>query len=162
MLEACIDNLDDLDNPAAEVSALGMLGVFQAAAGHYKESTDAFIAALKQMEDMPNVEEQIHCLSGIGRNLVAIGDWQGSVTQFTEVEKLARRLILPQEELDAIASKITLFEDHDEYQAVIPLYERAERALSPNWGPRGGSCYVAGVCNRLRKSRGHGLKQGNT
>ncbi|HMF34031.1 MAG TPA: tetratricopeptide repeat protein [Candidatus Lokiarchaeia archaeon] len=126
-IETCIEKLDQIDNPAATVSALGMLGLFRAAAGRYSESTDAYIIALQEMEEMPpNVEEQIHCLNGIGRNLVALGDWQGAITQFREVEALTRRSVLPQEELDAIASQITLLEDHEDFEAVIPLYERAE------------------------------------
>jgi tetratricopeptide (TPR) repeat protein len=145
-LETCIDMLDPIDNLPAKVSALGMLGVFRAAAGRFQESTNTFIVALQEMEEMPpNVEEQIHCLMGIGRNLAALGDWQGAVAQFSEVENIARRRVLPQEELDAIASKITLLEEHKEFEAIIPLYERAEMLFRLVGDPVGSAAMFRGL-----------------
>jgi len=125
-LERTLPLTEMLDNEGAQASLLGMLGVFYARAGHPRESSEKFIAALKAMEDIsPNIDEQFQCLMGIGRNLVALGDLLGAITQYTEAENLARQRVLPQEELDAIASKIVLHEQRGEYKDVVPLYKRA-------------------------------------
>src|SRR4030042_6359145 len=124
-LERTLILTKSLGNEGAQASLFGMLGVLHARSGRPRESSEKFIAALKAMEETsPKVNEQFQCLMGIGRNLVALGDFGGAIHQYTEAETLARQQVLPQEELDAIASKIVLHEQLGEYKDVVPLYKR--------------------------------------
>jgi tetratricopeptide (TPR) repeat protein len=147
-LERILPLTETLEDPGTKASLLGMLGVIHSRAGRPQESSEKFIVALKAMEDSaPNVEEQFQCLMGIGRNLVALGDLRSGIVQYTEAENLARKYVLPQEELDAIASKIVLHEQRGEYKDVLPLYKRAITLFRLIGDAAGGVAMLKGLAN---------------
>ncbi len=151
-LERVLPLTETLDDPGAKASLLGILGVIYSRAGRPHESSEKFIASLKAMEDSaPNVEEQFQCLMGIGRNLVALGDLRSAIDQYTEAENLARKCVLPQEELDAIASKIVLLEQRSEFKDVVPLYKRAITLFRLLGDHTGGVAMLRGLANAYGK-----------
>ncbi len=150
-LEKTVPLTDSVEDPGAKASLLGILGVTYSRAGRPHESSEKFIAALKAMEDSPNVEEQFQCLMGIGRNLVALGDLRSAIVQYTEAEDLARKHVLPQEELDAIASKIVLHEQRGEYKNVVPLYKRAITLFRLMGDRAGGVAMLRGLASAYGK-----------
>lgn len=151
-LERMLPLTDSVIEPGVKVSLLGILGVIYSRAGRPHESSEKFIASLKAMEDSaPNVEEQFQCLMGIGRNLVALGDLRSGIVQYTEAEELARKFVLPQEELDAIASKIVLYEQRGEYKEVVPLFKRAITLFRLLGDAAGGVAMLRGLANAYGK-----------
>ncbi len=151
-LEKTVPLTESVEDPGARASLLGILGVVYSRAGRPHESSEKFIAALKAMEDTaPNVEEQFQCLMGIGRNLVALGDFRSAIVQYTEAEDLARKNVLPQEELDAIASKIVLHEQRDEFKDVVSLYKRAITLFRLMGDAAGGMAMLRGLASAYGK-----------
>ncbi len=151
-LEKTMPLTESVGDPGAKASLLGILGVIYSRAGRPHDSSEKFIAALKAMEDSaPNVEEQFQCLMGIGRNLVALGDFRSAIEQYTEAEELARKHVIPQAELDAIASKIVLHEQRDEYKAVVPLYKRAITLFRLMGDTKGGVAMLRGLASAYGK-----------
>lgn len=151
-LEKTVPLTETVEDPGAKASLLGILGVIYSRAGRPHESSEKFIAALKAMENAtPNVEEQFQCLMGIARNLVALGDFRSAIVQYTEAEELARKHVLPQEELDANASKIVLHEQRGEFQEVVPLYKRAITLFRLMGDHEGGVAMLRGLASAYGK-----------
>jgi len=125
----CLNHFEKQKDRLGQAAVYGVLGILYFKEGYYQRSTESYEKAYNIYKDLKQVEEEITCLKGIGKNYIKLNKLDEACDIYLNCSALCSDNNDIYNLLDCLGNLIFINEKMENWDVIYELYKKSLKAF---------------------------------